>query len=150
MTYKSSGRFSGRGENSATLPVNPQVDLCRDPTNDCEANGPESIEEAYLVVPCHSAATTDWTRVFLTVTENSQDRGFTFIRDEPVTEPRAIIGWYQEADRPFILCKLWSCTSLEGGSYRVRLFVDEMIQLKPESVETMHRVLDERTAIAAT
>ena len=88
--------------------------------------------------------------MFLTATENSEDRGFTFIRDEPFTEPRAIIGWNGGADRRFILCNLWSCTPLKGGTYRVRMSADEMIQLEPESVETMHRVFAERTAIAAT
>ena len=72
----------------------------------------------------------DWTRVYLTMRENSRDRGFSFILDEPFTEPRAIIGWNQGADRPFLLCTLWSCTPLEGGSYRVRLCVDEVIPLK--------------------
>ena len=91
-------------------------------------------------------ASADWTRVFLTETENSGDRGFTFIHNEPFTEPRAIIGRKPGADRPFILCKLWSYTPFEGGSYRVRLSVDEVIQLRPENVETMHRVLDARTA----
>jgi hypothetical protein len=94
-------------------------------------------------------ANADWTRVFLTETENNGDRGFTFIRNEPFTGPRAIIGRKQGADRPFILCTFWSCTPLKDGSYRIRLSADEMIQLKPESVETMRRVLDERTAIAA-
>ena len=150
MTYKGSDRFSESGESSATLPENAQIHLCRDPTNACAARGPESMDETFLVVPCRSVASADWTRVFLTVTEKCEDRGFTFIRDEPVTEPRAIIGWNDGADRRFLLCKLWSCTPLEGGTYRVRLSADEMIQIEPESVETMHRVLDERTAIAAT
>jgi hypothetical protein len=144
MTDQDNGRFAGTGEKSATLPVNPQIHLSRDPTIDREANRPESIDDAYRVVPCHSVASADWTRVFLTVRENSRERGFSFIRDEPFTEPRAIIGWNEAADRPFILCKLWSCTPLEGGSYRVRLSVDEVIQLKPENVEMMRQSLKER------
>jgi hypothetical protein len=144
MPYKGSGRFAGRGENSATLPVNPQIHLCRDPTIECDASESESIDEIYQVIPCHSVASADWTRVFLAVRENSQDRGFNFIRDEPFTEPRAIIGRNEEADRPFFLCKFWSCTPLEGGSYRVRLSADEIIQLKPENVEAMRQSLKER------
>jgi hypothetical protein len=144
MTYKGNGPCSARGENSAMLPANPQIHLSRARTIDCKPSQSECIDEAYWVVPCHSVSTADWTRVFLTVRENSQDRGFSFIRDEPFTEPRAIIGWNEEADRPFILCKLWSCTPLEGGSYRVRLSVDEVIQLKPENVETMRESLLER------
>ena len=107
MTYRGNGRFSGRGENSATLAVDPLLRLIHDRTIDYAVLGPESIDECYLVVPCHSVASADWTRVYLTVRENSRDRGFNFILDEPVTEPRAIIGWNQEADRPFLLCTLW-------------------------------------------
>src|ERR1700722_17686706 len=112
MTYKGIGRFSGRGENSAALAVDPPLRLIHDRTIDCEARGSESIDECYLVVPCHSVASADWARVFLTETENSGDPGFTFIRNAPFTERRAIIGRKQGSDRPFILCKPWSCTPL--------------------------------------
>ena len=54
MTYNGRGRFSGRGGNSAALPVNPQIDLCRDATIDVQANAPESMDETFLVVPCRS------------------------------------------------------------------------------------------------
>jgi hypothetical protein len=82
----------------------------------------------------------------LTVSDNSDERGISFIHHEPVTEPLAILGWPQGAGRRFVLCTLWSCTPLKRGSYWVRLFVDELIQLNPENVETIRRVLDERCA----
>src|SRR5580658_8344410 len=104
MTCTGNSRFSARGESSATLPFNAEIRLCRDSAIDCDAlgpedtgsedtgpegtrpedtgpedtgpedTGPEDIDETYRVVPCHCVASADWTRVFLTVRENRQDR----------------------------------------------------------------------------
>jgi hypothetical protein len=113
---------------------------------DCDGSAPKGVGDSYLVLPCHSVASADWTRVFAAVREDSDgERGFSFIHDESFAEPRAIIGWYQEADRPFILCTLRSCTPLADGSYRVRLLVDTLIRLEPKDVETMRQVLAERS-----
>ena len=126
--------------------VEPEQELSADETINRDGSPPESVGDSYLVLPCHCVASADWTRVFAAVREDSDgDRGFSFIHDQPINEPRAIIGWYQEADRPFILCTLRSCTPLEDGSYRVRLLVDTLIRLEPKDVETMRRVLAERS-----
>jgi hypothetical protein len=108
---------------------------------------PKSVAESLWVLPCRSVASADWTRAFLSVRDDGCDRGIFFIHDEAVTEPRAIIGWKQGADRRFVLCTLRHCTPLEDGFYRVGMLVDEVIRLEPEDVETMRRVLEERSVV---
>jgi hypothetical protein len=145
MTAKGTDLYIGRSENAVMPPVQQRVDSSHDWTFNHDA-APESVAESLWVLPCHSVASADWTRVFWSVSDNSGARALSFIHDEPITEPYAIIGWKQGRGQRFILCSLRHCTPLEGGSYRVGLLVDELIRLEPEHVETMRQVFEERSA----
>jgi hypothetical protein len=106
---------------------------------------PGSVSEILWVLPCHSVASADRTRVSAVLLDKECKQGISFIHDMLITEPRAIVGWKQGADRRFILCTLRGCTPLGCGFYRVRLLVDKEIRLDPEDVEAMRQVLEEYT-----
>jgi hypothetical protein len=141
MASNDVGLFSGRSRHALKLSVKQWLQLSHDWTSNHGAE-PESVAESLSVLPCHSVASADWTRVFLSVSDDSGTRGILFIHDVPITEPRAIVGWMQEAVRRFIVCDFRNCISVDGGFYRVRLFVDEVIRLESENVQKMYQILE--------
>ncbi len=108
-----------------------------------QSTAPGSAREILWVLPCQSAASADWTRVFPVVRNNAYARGISFVHDACITEPRVIIGWKQGADRRFILSTLRHCTPLGYGFYWVVLRLDELIRLDRENVEAICQVLEE-------
>ena len=107
--------------------------------------GSQSLAESLWVLPCHSMAGADWNRAFLSVRDDGFDPDCFSSSTRLSPSQRAIIGWEQGADRRFLICTRLDCTPFKDSFYRVRLACGRSDPARAGNVETMHRVLEERS-----
>jgi hypothetical protein len=100
--------------------------------------------ELIFVIPCPSQHNVDWARVFPTVLSSTRPHGFSFLSGAAFAEPFAIVGWEQRGQRRFVRCRLFHCTPLGNGAYRVRLTVDHLLSVDPRDFEQITIALASR------
>ena len=100
--------------------------------------------ELIFVIPCPSQDNVDWTRVFPTVLNSTRLHGVSFVYGAAFAEPFAIVGWEQGGQRRFVRCRLFHCTPLGNGAYRVRLSVDHLMSVDPRDFEQITMALATR------